>query len=109
MTKRGADEITISWNIEDVQEALELRGGDLGSNIVEKLTLAEKRKVLRLCLENHDAHEGINWGVLDRWIWEVLYGKEQMKRRQHNATNNTVGLAGSGMIGDPMLDHIDVD
>ncbi len=51
--------ISITWNIEDVQE------------LEPKMSDEQAMEVLELALDNHDANVGINWGVLEFWISQV--------------------------------------
>ena len=59
--------ISITWNIEDVQE--------LEPNFSEEQSI----RVLELALDNHDANEGINWTVLEYWITHVKGGDDDEK------------------------------
>jgi len=57
--------ISITWNIEDVQS--------LEPGMSDELAM----EVLELALDNHDANNGINWGVLEAWIAQVKEWEEE--------------------------------
>ena len=59
--------ISITWNIEDVQE--------LEPDFSEEQSI----RVLELALDNHDANNGINWSVLEFWITHVKGGDDDEK------------------------------
>ena len=56
-----AKTISIKWCTEDVlyrAEVLEII-----------ITEEDAEKILDLIKNNHDSNEGINWHVIDTWIW----------------------------------------
>ena len=57
--------ITISWSTEDVQ------------SVRPDLTDEQAATVLDYVLDNHDANEGINWGVLENAA-DMLFGSQQL-------------------------------
>lgn len=59
------NEISIVWTIEDVK------------TVYETLTNEQAREVLRLCESEHDADVGINWGVIEYWVGQVLAGSNK--------------------------------
>lgn len=58
------DSITISWHIDDVAALAELNDFDI--------TPDQCREVLLRAKKNHDAEIGINWGVLEFYLDDVL-------------------------------------
>lgn len=63
------DTIAISWNVEDVKFQAGTR--DI------KLSKKECRQVLEACLNQHDASIGINWDIIDHYIFELFNKKKK--------------------------------
>ena len=56
--------ISVKWDEDDVRMQAKEDGFEITQEQVEE--------VLRLTKENHDANEGINWGVISYWIDDVV-------------------------------------
>lgn len=69
------EEITITWNVEDVLHLKNHTGKtyeELG------VTRQEAAHVLHEVKAHHDANEGINWDTLALWV-DILYGYKYLK------------------------------
>jgi len=73
----GGDSIDDRWSIKDVQRRYKDED-DEDDNDKEPLSDEVARRILKLCSSEHDANDGINWGVIDMWTRRVLNPNDEI-------------------------------
>ena len=62
--------VSIKWSIEDVESVVsQLRDKHPDFNF-NRLTKDDKREILRLLKNDHDATIGVNWDVIENYVWD---------------------------------------
>ena len=62
--------VSIVWSIEDVEEVVsQLRDKHPDFNF-NRLTKDDKQEILRLLKDDHDASVGVNWDVIEYYVWD---------------------------------------
>jgi hypothetical protein len=79
MQKSWEDKIAIVWCVEDVKSMATIRGPfPANSTITDSwMTDEEAMEILRYMRRKHDAEIGINWTVIQHYVDELKYEKEQ--------------------------------
>lgn len=63
--------VSIVWSIEDVENVVaQLNDVHRPDNNFDRLTKDDKREILRLLKNDHDATIGVNWDVIENYVWD---------------------------------------
>ena len=62
--------VSIVWSIEDVENVVSQLNDVHADNNFDRLTKDDKEEILCLLKNDHDATIGVNWDVIENYVWD---------------------------------------